>query len=166
MEAHRNWKRKLEADLWVNQSITTHFPTWFLYLCNYTVYTASVTGLEIACSLWPAASHVSLITGSKGAPFVWSSSLTDRECGNWLWLDVIGLIDTSSHHYSWLPRCCFKGWCHRFLIDPYVLPHMALPQLLVFILPCSLVGTASWVSCLNNIVVFSPFSSLQGLSDY
>ena len=92
----------------------------------------------------------------KGGCIWWSSRMIDRECGNWLWFDLMDWLIDASQHYSWLPRCCFIGWCHRFLIDRYVLPRMALPQILVFILPCSLVGTASWVSCLNIIVVFSP----------
>ena len=64
-----------------------------------------------------------------------------------MWWTAFWLIH--SHHYSCAPLCCIKGWCHHFLIDLTVLPHMALPCLVVFILPCSLVGMASWVSCLN-----------------
>ena len=138
------------AEFW-KQYLDTQAANW----ARAELENLSVTGLEITCLPWPAASHVSLITGSKGASFVWSSSLIDQECGNWSWLNVNGLILIDTTHHSYAPLCCFKGWCHHWLIDLYVLPCMALPHLVVFILPCSLVGTASWVSCLNIIVVFS-----------
>jgi len=102
-----------------------YFSAWLLPFAT----SVAVTGLEIACLLWPAASHVSLITGSKGASFVWSSSLIDWECGNWLWLDLMDCFDWYDSSLFLAPSLLFQRLMPSLIDWSIVLPRMALPCL-------------------------------------